>query len=420
MFKTFIQGLSRNTFFVFLVIVASLFHLTPLLYENYKLIIIALWLLSMVYFVFSNKRKASSELKKMCVFGICYIVMGLIYSLVGISSGKIMRDMLFSLFVFPMMLLVLMDAKVTKYNVRLLFHVIAIIGAINIIDNIRLSFLYPGITTMTEDTLEKLGLTGFNVGGSPFISMATFYLAIVMIAFLYAKDMVDKFLFLFYAIIAFVFVVFFSFKASSLIYAILIVGIMFVVNSAKRPVKAAVAIGIIGGMSLIFIDPIIHLLISIIDNPRVGSRLLIFTEEGDAYGNANSINSRIDLWFLSLRTWLDTPSNFLFGIGEHSRNDFLRTDLSGIGNHSDFLDILAKYGIIGGIILFNILKRLFIYAKKLADSRSFYMIMVFFVLILMFGFTKKIILPSISIMMFVFFPLCLYYINGSESSRMHA
>ena len=180
---------------VFLIITTSLFHLTPLLYEKYKVTIIVLWLLSMAYFALSNKRHSSLDLRKMFAFGICYIIVGLLYSLVGISSGQLMRDMLFSLFIFPMMFLILMDCRITKYNVKLLFHAIAVIGALNIIDNIRLSFLYPGITLMSEEDLVMNGLSAFNAGGSPFISMATFYLAIVMIAFFHTKNKMEKFIY---------------------------------------------------------------------------------------------------------------------------------------------------------------------------------------------------------------------------------
>ena len=194
---------------------------------------------------------------------------------------------------------------------------------------------------------------------------------------------------------------------------------MFVVNKAKRPIKAVVAIAISFGVLLTFIDPLIHLLVNLIDNSRVGSRLLIFTEEGDTYGNANSINSRMDLWLVSLRTWTNSIPSFIFGIGDHVRNDTISTEASGIGNHSDFFDILAKYGIIGGVILYNILKNLFVYTKGQVTRKQYLKVLVFFCLILVFGFTKKIVLPSISIMLFIFFPLCIYYINESDKTQKY-
>lgn len=406
-------GLSKNTVLVILIILISLFHLTPLLYENYKAVIIGLWLIVIWFYISTSTKRASVETKKMLYWGGGYIVLGLVYSLFGISSGKIVSDMLFSLFVFPIMFLVLMDSKLTKYNAKLLFHVIAFIAAANLLDNIRLSNIYPYIALMSEEMLEEQGLTGLNVGGAPFIAMAVFYLTIVLIAYFSSTKKTEKYLLLIYAGIALWFIVFCSYKASNTIYALLIVAIMPLLNKVKKIGTATIVLGVFALILMVFIDPIIHSVVDAIGDYRVGSRLLVFAEEDSGYANDNSINSRMDLWAVSLRTWLDNPINFFFGIGEHNRHEFLNTAASGIGNHSDFFDILAKYGIIGGVILYNILKGLFEYSKKMVSGSLYLKVILFMALVVVFGLTKKIILPSISIMLFVFFPLCLFNLNSA-------
>lgn len=413
-------GLSKNVLLVFLIILISLCHLTPLVYENYKPVTIALWLLAIVYFVGAGKSRASSELKKMCVWGAIYITIGLIYSVFGISDDKIIRNMLFSLFVFPMFLLTLMDCKLVIYNAKLLFHVIALITAVNIIDNIRLSYIYPYIALMSEEALAEQGLSGLNAGGSPFIAMSVFYLAIIMIAFFNSTVKGERIVFLIYASIATWFVVFCSYKASSIIFAILTVSAMIIFDKVKNVKKAFVVLVITGLLFVLLKDLIIYAIVNVIDDSRVGGRLLVFADDDLGKAHDNSLNSRMDLWQVSLNTWIASPVNFLFGIGDHYRSATASTAGSGIGNHSDFFDVLARYGLIGGLVLFNIFKVYFNYIKRMVSGRLYLKVLIFFALIIVFGFTKKIILPSISIMIFILFPLCLYNINSNERYRKHA
>ena len=420
MFKSIKIGLSKNFFLVFLIILISLFQLTPLLYENYKAIIIGLWMLAIVYFVGADKKKASSELRKMCIWGGIYIGIGFAYSILGISDGQIVRNMLFSLFVFPMFLLTLMDCKLSKYNARLLFHIIAFIAAVNILENIRLSYIYPYIALMSEEILAEQGLSGLNAGGSSFIAMSVFYLAIMMIAYFNSTKKGEKIVLLIYASIAAWFVVFCSYKASSILFAIITVSAVVILDKVKNVKTAFVILLMIGLAFLILKDIIIHTLVNVIDDPRVGGRLLVFADEDFGEAHDNSLNSRMDFWLVSLRTWIATPMNFIFGIGDHYRSFTSNTAESGIGNHSEFLDVLAKYGMIGGLIIYKILKLLFDYTKKMASGRLYLKVLIFFLLIVMFGFTKKIILPSISIMFFILFPLCLYNINGNERRRKYS
>ena len=417
MFKSIKLGLSKNVLLVFLIILISLCHLTPLVYENYKAVTIALWMLAIVYFVGAVKSGVSSELEKMCVCGGIYIAIGLIYSVFGISDDKIIRNMLFSLFVFPMLLLLLMDCKITKHNARLLFHAIALIAAVNILDNIRLSYIYPYIAMMSEEVLAEQGLSGLNAGGSPFIAMSVFYLAIIMIAFLNSTIKGEKIVLLIYASVAIWFVVFCSYKASSIIYAILTVSAMIILDKVKKVKTAVVVLVITGLLFLLFKDFIIHALVNAIDDSRVGGRLLVFADDDLGEAHDNSLNGRMDLWQVSLNTWLASPVNFVFGIGDHYRSVIVSTSGTGIGNHSDFFDILARYGIIGGLVLFYMLKFFFDYMKRLVSGRLYLKVLIFFVLLVLFGFTKKIILPSISIMIFILFPLCLYIVKGNEKHR---
>lgn len=409
------KGFRDNTLLVILTIIVSVCHLTPLIYDGYKILTIASWILFILYYMASNKYGASKYAKGLLTVGILFIIQGVIYSIFGISSGKIMRDMIYSLFIFPIMCLVLIDAKITYNNARLLFHVIAFVAAANIVDNIRLSYIYPYICMMSEELLEQYGLTGLNVGGSPFISMAGFYLIIVMMAFLKSTNKIEKILFGIYSVIAFWFIVFCSFKASSVIYAMISVMALLVLNKSRNPKGALVKIGIAFLVLSLFITPLIHFLVDTIGDSRIGSRLLVFADDSEIDSNSNSVESRMELWMVSIKTWLSGPSNFIFGIGDHKTADIVgATTATGIGNHSDFFDVLARYGLIGGFFMYLIIKKLYDYFISTIEERERMHILVFFVILILFGFTKKIVLPSVSIMMFIFLPLYFHYKNMND------
>lgn len=405
-----IKGFRDNTLLVLLTIIVSVCHLTPIIYDGYKILTIASWMLFILYYVASSKYGASKYTKGLLTVGVLFIVQGIIYSISGISSGKIMRDMIYSLFIFPIMCLVLIDAKITYNNARLMFHVIAFVAAANIVDNIRLSYIYPYICMMSEEVLEQNGLTGLNVGGSPFISMAVFYLIIVMIAFLKSTNKIERIIFAIYSVIALWFIVFCSFKASSVIYAMISVMALLVLNRSRNPKRALVKIGIAFLVLSLFITPLIHLLVDIIGDSRIGSRLLVFADDSEIDSNSNSVESRMELWLVSIKTWLSSPSSFMFGIGDHKTADIVgSTAATGIGNHSDFFDVLARYGLIGGFFMYSIIKKLYEYVNSIVEERERMHILVFFVILVLFGFTKKILLPSISIMMFVLLPIYIHY-----------
>ncbi len=72
-------------------------------------------------------------------------------------------------------------------------------------------------------------------------------------------------------------------------------------------------------------------------------------------GNMSALSSSILKRFAflqnSINTWLSDTTTFIIGYGSHEKN------YSVISGHSDLLDTLAKYGLVGGILLFDILRR---------------------------------------------------------------
>lgn len=107
-------------------------------------------------------------------------------------------------------------------------------------------------------------------------------------------------------------------------------------------------------------------------------------------------------------------SIFLFGIGDHNHYDFNSTTDSGIGNQSDLLDVLGRYGLIGGLILYSSIKIYYDYLMRNYDSSYIWEIKAFFILLISTGLTKQFMAETPAIVIFVLFPLCLKYFSNKQ------
>ena len=95
-----------------------------------------------------------------------------------------------------------------------------------------------------------------------------------------------------------------------------------------------------------------------------------FSSTGEGSG---SLEGRLYLYTLSIRTWLSSIVNFVFGVGWHEYDSSMAgLTRSGVGHHSEFLDFLAYYGIIGGLILYKWLSMAFRFIIKRFHATEIY------------------------------------------------
>ena len=127
--------------------------------------------------------------------------------------------------------------------------------------------------------------------------------------------------------------------------------------------------------------------------------------------------SRGELWQVSVKSWLSSFLSFLFGIGDHRWNDFTTTADSGIGNHSDLLDVLGRYGITGALILYSSIKKYYDYLQERFDSFFKFEVISFIILLLAIGFTKRFITAQQGIVIFILFPLALRYLYYQKTIK---
>lgn len=194
-------------------------------------------------------------------------------------------------------------------------------------------------------------------------------------------------------------------KGSAIILLLASLILQFIANRSRGNFGKIIIVSIIFvGIIFAFRDVIINVLIDLIDNERITERLMVFSSS-ESMSDSHTLMAREDLWRVSLKSWLRDPGSFLFGIGDHNWEAFSSTAASGVGNHSDIVDVLARYGIIGGVILFSSIIIYYKYLMKKYGTIYRWEIFSFFVILILMGFTKKFVAGEPAIVLFLLLPL---------------
>ena len=412
-------GISKKTFSsnitpILVILITSLITVTNKFNGEHQF---ALWFM-FILFEWRKIMNSNSKIRRMFILSVLFLFICVFYKLLGVSSAK-MGFCIGApiLYYAPMIALVFIDKYFNEQQIRFLFHLIALAIAINIADNIRLSHQY-GVENIVFQNLggkmAEQGITGLNLGGTTFVNMIVFYACTMFFAFLVSNKWQEKLLFLTYVGISSYFVIICSIKASAVILLLLSLLLMYVAIRSKRRLGILITlITIVGGLTYLLSDVIVNFFVDFIGSDRIAQRLIIFTSEHDVE-ESGTLLERTNLWMVSLRSWLGSAISFFFGIGDHNYNDFMTTEASGIGSHSDLFDVLGKYGILGASIFYSSIKIYYDYLQKKHGDLFKYEIIVFFILFLGMGFTKKIVAAQPAIVIFILFPLALRYISNTK------
>lgn len=157
--------------------------------------------------------------------------------------------------------------------------------------------------------------------------------------------------------------------------------------------------------------PIMQWAIENVQSERLAVRLKDLLDFREGGGDTSQVSegsfmARLLLARTSLNTFLANPINMLIGIGDQTISfggDLIKT---GIGGHSEFIDVLARYGLVGAIIYWNIMSNLLKFYKRLTSERKiFKYVNIIFMVIIISGFLNPLFEPILLLFMFVIFPL---------------
>lgn len=156
-----------------------------------------------------------------------------------------------------------------------------------------------------------------------------------------------------------------------------------------------------------FLSSILELLSSILpDRLSVRMEAINNVINGSSVSEAgSSISSRQEVILQSLRTFFGSTKAFFFGVGD------VRINNDTVGNHSQWIDSFARYGIFTGSLLLYIVRGIFNVWKKDYVSRSFFYrgFCVLFTVFVLRGIIGNVLVPSIGTVLFIVIP-CVYRI----------
>lgn len=382
---------------------------TPGLYQGVYMAFVALLSLFVILFNSSYIRKNSHAL---LIYVSAFLLLMYIYRLFNISDDAWGRYVMYTIYNLQF-LMVAFIPKLERHGGKKIWWCAIMIALLNIIYNIAIRIIFPYLGEKAEH-MEKDFLLSLNIGMSTFFTMSLFVFIIFLFVYLNSIEKKIKWIMLLFTIIPTVFIVWYTLKASVVVLYFLSIVLLYFSKGKKKVgylVRPFVVLSIILLLLTLFTDDIVQLVVSTSPSERLTKRLVMLLDDKSIYASDSSFNARSELWLLSLSTWLDNPSNFIFGVGSHFSS-------SGgnkvIGQHSDIFDLLAKFGLIGGLLTTVILYMAVKAILKMFEKRCHLQIKMIFLVYIICGFTKEIFSPSIGFALFLLLPLSSFVLRDQN------
>lgn len=404
-----------NNFNVFLVIALAGICLTPLLGTNIKttprifqLAILILWYFDVVIV------KGRLRVTKQVLFVFIWMLWEAAYKMIGISSATWSNIFQKEIFYSLIIIMLYMKTGTTFKQKKIIVWSIVMISAFNVIDNIMLCTKYPTANEMVAGGTEDLSVTffaGLNIGTTMFGFITVLFSGIMLIIALNDIKFKTRIFFGLLSLCADYFVVFLSNRGITVLVWILMTALIlftkfFIKNSKNKLVCVTSIIAILIAANFLSV-PILKWLIINVDSYRLQLRfntlLTYMLSGGSIYIRHSSFIERLSYLALSWNTFINNFFNFVFGVGYPQFNDHIAY---GVGSHSEIIDSLAKYGIIGGFFIFKILKNslksVFENLRAYKFSTETIIIMLTF---LIYGLLNNVFTPEVGVIIFFLLPL---------------
>jgi hypothetical protein len=354
------------------------------------------------------------------VWWIVILVWESIYVLLGFSNIGI-NNIFVRITVYS--LPVIMSFVIRKYYYRekvLLFVVLFLVILFNIVKNDIIGYYNPWMYKSLTTTRD-----GFAASSTTFTAVSLFFFAV---CFLLLKNKTSKFVKLasWFSIGAtsYYFFVLNSRGTAFFLFLILLVGFLSSPKRSFNNIKPLHLFLTVLSLILFFFllfNPFMNAInVVFAGNERMVARLsdlTYFAQSQDLF-DSGSVGSRMELSLISLHTWFGSFTNFFFGIGEHAVYNVSMAGLSkaGVGQHSQFFDHLARYGLLGGLILYKALKNTFSFVLRRTRSTKMYnRIFVVFLVFSLYSFLNNSMIGNILFVVFLEFPLVVDIIENKEN-----
>lgn len=398
-----------------IVILIAIISSTPLL-ERAVLLALASFLI-IVYLKMSAGSNVISKNFSFVPSSILYIVLIFIYTLLGFSDTSPVSYTVSIIFFLSILLTPFIPVMDTVKRMKKVWKLMVLIGLLNVVYNIYLCIRYPEINWQgARELFSEEMLAGMNIGGTRFYSFLLFFFDVCFFVYLNCKQKGMKYFSLLCSIITAIYICVFCLKATVVVFFLLSIVLLIYSRRRVKMTRFMTILAVTGVLMIVIItnfeEEIIKFIVSVSPSDRLSVRLVTLIDSDSDAASSVTLTNRTDLYMLSVKTWLSSPFSFLFGIGDHG--SAANVALSGIGHHSDFLDTLGRYGILGFMLIASaILKGFKLVIQQFEMRYKLQIFSIFFIFILC-GFTKAVFLPGVGFVLFILLPLSKYVIEGNR------
>lgn len=345
-----------------------------------------------------------------------YLVVVIFYKLLGrssVSPGELFQHSIF--FLLILMIPIISDIRNISISRKIFWLSLGIV-MLNIVYNIYLGIIMPEINLLSTVYFDTGYLVSINAGKSTFYTMSLFMFTILFFGYLNSEGKEKKILLPCSLIVA-IYVLFFCNKGTVVVYSLLSAVLLLAANRLKNKGRFYFMLVLMALVAMLIVtefkEPIIRFIVSISPSDRLSMRLVMLIDRDDVNASTSSFDGRTDLYMLSFNTWMASFKNFLFGIGDH--RSWFDIEQTGIGQHSEFLDTAARYGLLGIVLITNIIIKTFKCIQGYFGPKYKTQLIAIFFITIICGLTKHLFIPDIAFPLFMMLPLIKILLTNNTS-----
>lgn len=369
----------------------------------FKIPIMILWLPTM-FKLFGSLTKDEKSFVRASV-GL--LIISLFYIIIGYSDTN--RTIAFRVLTWLMTGMISVYAMLlfTDNEKKWLFSIITIVIILSTFFYIRSGYYLINYVEFTGDLA---------TASTWFGSILILLTGVSLISFIYIKSWIPRVI----SIVIFIMTLYMTFtimqRGTNVILTVAEIFIILLFNLKNKTVVWTFT-GLIAILAILFVssDFLIALLdwfAGVIPSQRVASRLNQLSTAlmyNSIEAGGGSFSARYELIMTSWNTFTSSFIHFIFGAGEHWVTDTI------IGHHSFMVDSLARYGIIGGALLFLYYKSQYWIMMSMLNKKTEWALLmqcsVVYFIYLFRNFYGNLTNANSSIVILLYFPLVFHIIN---------
>lgn len=352
-----------------------------------------------------NRLGNAKNIELITIVGIAiYICIELVYNFAGLSDASLTSYFQTMKYFWCMIMILPVQAYLTRKQEKILLTVSisAMLLAVlyNVYVYVRMGSAYNVRLFASQDVMGVLD--------TQYISGVMLFCGFCFICWYHEKNKQYKRLLMAMLIFCVAFEVIIAQRGIILCMLILMFPVLFYFGQEKKNSRLILLMVALAAcvVVLVLYRPILLWLMEVCGSERLADRIgqvLILLETGSTDDAGGSLSARYDLIMTSLRTFTDSPVQFILGAGDHRENNLI------IGNHSRFIDTLGRYGLIGAVVLFTVMTLMLRRLKAMSSVRKntvlYYQFTVVVIFFLFRGLLGEVFDPSIGVQMFIVAPL---------------